>query len=50
MRSPLLDEVPGAVAAGGLDAGVAAHYGDPVREQRLLAEGLAVVDWPTATC
>jgi folate-binding protein YgfZ len=44
MRSPLLDEVPGAVAAGGLDAGVAAHYGDPVREQRLLAEGLAVVD------
>lgn len=43
MRSALLD-TPGAVEAGGLDAGVAAHYGDPVREQRLLAEGLAVVD------
>ena len=25
-------------------AGVAAHYGDPMREQRLLAEGLACVD------
>lgn len=43
MRSVLLD-MPGAVEAGGIDAGVAAHYGDPVREQRLLAEGLAVVD------
>ncbi len=35
---------PGAVAAEGLDSGVAAHYGDPMREQRLLAEGLACVD------
>jgi folate-binding protein YgfZ len=35
---------PGAVAAEGADAGVAAHYGDPMREQRLLAEGLACVD------
>jgi folate-binding protein YgfZ len=35
---------PGAVAAEGLDAGVAAHYGDPMREQRLLTEGLACVD------
>ncbi len=35
---------PGAVAAEGPDAGVAAHYGDPMREQRLLAEGLACVD------
>ena len=34
---------PGAVAAEGVDAGVAAHYGDPLREQRL-EEGLAVVD------
>jgi folate-binding protein YgfZ len=34
----------GAVAAEGVDAGVAAHYGDPMREQRLLAEGLAAVD------
>ncbi|WP_022925959.1 YgfZ/GcvT domain-containing protein [Serinicoccus marinus] len=39
----LLDR-PGAVEAEGPDAGVAAHYGDPHREQRLLAEGLAVVD------
>jgi tRNA-modifying protein YgfZ len=41
--SPLLAR-PGAVAAEGLDAGVAWHYGDPTREQRLLLEGLAVVD------
>ena len=41
--SPLLDR-PGAVEGDGPDAGVAAHYGDPLREQRLLAEGLAVVD------
>ena len=33
-RSPLLDR-PGAVAATGVDAGVAAHYGDPMREQRV---------------
>jgi tRNA-modifying protein YgfZ len=42
-RSPLLGR-SGAVAAEGLDAGVAWHYGDPSREQRLLVEGLAVVD------
>lgn len=41
--SPLLAR-PGAVPAVGPDAGVAAHYGDPLREQRLLTEGLAVVD------
>ena len=41
--SPLL-HAPGAVPGEGIDAGVAAHYGDPMREQRLLAEGLAVVD------
>jgi len=41
--SPLLDR-PGAVAAEGLDAGVAWHYGDPTREQRLLAAGEAVTD------
>jgi tRNA-modifying protein YgfZ len=41
--SPLLD-LPGAVAAEGPDAGVAWHYGDPVREQRLLEAGTAVVD------
>ncbi len=46
--SPFLNRT-GAVQAGGLDAGVAAHYGDPNREQRLLAgylgkPGTAVVD------
>ncbi|MFP7835194.1 YgfZ/GcvT domain-containing protein [Marisediminicola sp. LYQ134] len=33
---------PGAVEAG--DLGVAAHYGDPFREQRALAAGDAIVD------
>lgn len=41
--SPLLAR-EGAVAADGPDAGVAWHYGDPVREQRLLLAGEAVVD------
>lgn len=41
--SPLLTS-PRAVAGEGDSAGVAVHYGDPNREQRLLAEGLAVVD------
>jgi folate-binding protein YgfZ len=41
--SPLL-ALPGAVAATGPDAGVAAHYGDPIREQRALTDGRAVVD------
>jgi folate-binding protein YgfZ len=41
--------VPGAVAVGALapsdvDAGLAAHYGDPLREHRLLATEVAVVD------
>jgi folate-binding protein YgfZ len=35
-QSPLLSR-PGAVEAAGLDAGVAAHYGDPLREQHALA-------------
>lgn len=42
-RSPLLD-LPGAVAADGLDAGVAAHYGSDLREQRALAAGEGFVD------
>ena len=42
-RSALLSW-PGAVAGEGAEAGVALHYGDPMREQRLLEEGLAVVD------
>ena len=41
--SPLLGR-RGAVAAEGPDAGVAWHYGDPTREQRLLAAGEAVAD------
>jgi tRNA-modifying protein YgfZ len=41
--SPLLDR-PGAVAADGPDAGVALHYGDPIREQRALARGAGWVD------
>ena len=40
--SPLLSR-PGAVAADGIDAGVAAHYGDPLREQVAVASG-ALVD------
>ena len=39
--SPLLSR-PGAVAVE--DGAVAAHYGDPLREQRLLAEGAGLVD------
>lgn len=41
--SPLLSR-PGAVEAAGADEGVAAHYGEPLREQRALAAGTAVVD------
>ncbi|WP_163553053.1 YgfZ/GcvT domain-containing protein [Candidatus Frankia alpina] len=43
IRSPLLD-LPGAVPAAGDDAAVAAHYGDPLREQRALRDGAALVD------
>lgn len=43
MTSPLLS-LSGAVPADGLDAGVAAHYGDPMREQRALASGTGFVD------
>ncbi|MBA2532950.1 MAG: folate-binding protein YgfZ [Nocardioidaceae bacterium] len=42
-RSPLL-QVSGAVAADGLDSGVAAHYGNPVSEQRRLVDGSGWVD------
>ena len=41
--SPLLGR-SGAVAGEGVDAGVAAYYGDPLREQRLLVEGLVAID------
>ncbi len=43
MTSPLLS-LPGAVAADPPDQGVAAHYGDPLREQRQLAAGHGFVD------
>lgn len=43
MVSPLL-ELDGAVQADGLDVGVAAHYGNPMIEQRHLLAGDAVVD------
>jgi len=43
VSSPLLQR-PGAVEADGVDAGVAAHYGDPYREQRALADGVGLVD------
>lgn len=43
MVSPLLRS-PGAVAAGEPDAGVAAHYGDPVAEQRAMTRAAGLVD------
>jgi folate-binding protein YgfZ len=39
--SPLLSRPGAVVVEGGV---VAAHYGDPLREQRLLAEGVGLVD------
>ncbi len=42
-HSPLLT-LPGAVAAKGVDEGVAWHYGDPVAEQRAAEAGAALVD------
>ena len=41
--SPLL-ESPGAVEAGWPDEGVAAHYGDPLREQRAAEAAAGLVD------
>jgi folate-binding protein YgfZ len=43
VTSPLLSR-PGAVPADPPDVGVAAHYGDPYREQRRLEAGTAAVD------
>ena len=43
VASPLLT-LPGAVAADSPDEAVAAHYGDPHREQRTLAAGRGFVD------
>ncbi|WP_134321945.1 YgfZ/GcvT domain-containing protein [Cumulibacter soli] len=39
-----LANYPGRVPGEGLDSGVAAHYGDPLREQRYLARSAAVID------
>lgn len=36
--------LPGFVEAPGRDAGIAAHYGNPLVEQRSLADGRAIVD------
>lgn len=41
--SPLL-ALPGAVEADGIDTGVAAHYGDPLREQKALLADEGFVD------
>jgi folate-binding protein YgfZ len=43
MESPLLARA-GAVPAEGIDAGVAAHYGDPYAEQRALTRAAGLVD------
>ncbi len=43
MTSPLLSR-PGAVPADPPDEAVAAHYGDPFREQRMLSDGRGAVD------
>src|ERR1700691_1334082 len=42
-NSPLL-AAPGAVPADGPDAGVAAHYGDPLAVQPALSSALGLVD------
>jgi folate-binding protein YgfZ len=43
VMSPLL-ALPGAVEASGVDQGVAAHYGDPLREQRAADTAAGLVD------
>ncbi|MDN6332996.1 MAG: folate-binding protein, partial [Micrococcaceae bacterium] len=42
-KSPLLGR-DGAIEGTGIDAGVPAHYGEPLPEQRRLDAGEAVVD------
>jgi folate-binding protein YgfZ len=36
--------LPAAVAADGIDSGIAWHYGDPMREQRILETAAGVID------
>src|SRR5580692_6215352 len=43
MTPPMLD-LPGAVEAQWPDEGVASHYGDPMREQRVMSEQPSLVD------
>ena len=43
MTPPMLD-LPGAVEAEHPDEGVASHYGDPMREQRVMSEQPSLVD------
>ena len=43
MTPPMLD-LPGAVEAEHPDEGVAAHYGDPMREQRVMSQQPSLVD------
>jgi len=43
-EAPSLLTLPGAVEAGWPDQGVAAHYGDPMREQRSLDTSAGIVD------
>jgi folate-binding protein YgfZ len=43
LHSPLLT-LPGAIAAQGVDRGIAWHYGDPVAEQRAAESGAALFD------
>jgi tRNA-modifying protein YgfZ len=44
MSSPLLSLAGAVPTDGGFDAGVAAHYGDPLREQKNLVAGAGLVD------
>ncbi len=46
MSTESLLALPGAVAGAGEESAVAAHYGNPLAEQRLLVEGRAVVELP----
>jgi tRNA-modifying protein YgfZ len=43
-RSPLLDEIPGAVPATDHDTGIALHYGDSAGEQQALTTDAGFVD------
>ena len=44
MNQEMTTHLPAAVPAPGVDAAIAWHYGDPLREQRVLATSAGVVD------